>query len=67
MRTQAERNLSRVRASLTRSRDHEAALEDEIRKAIDTLDDMRLPAYDREMRAAAILETAIGRTPRIPL
>ncbi len=63
MTTQAQRNLSRVRARLTRAQAKEAALVDEIRKAIVVLDDMRLPAYDRETEAAAILEAAIGRTP----
>ncbi len=64
MTTQAERNLSRVRARLTASQAREAALTDQIRAAILVLDDMGSSAYDREQTAAAILEVAIGRPPR---
>ena len=56
-----------LRVRLRKSIDREAALLDAIRKAIDAVDDMGRTPYQRETRTAAILEKAIGRTPREPV
>lgn len=62
--SQATREARGLRRDLRDSQAREAALVDSIKIAIDVLDDMGINAYDREQRAAATLEAAIGRPPR---
>lgn len=64
MTSRAEKDARAARARLTTSQAKEAALTDQIKAALLVLDDMGKSAYDREQTAAAILEVAIGRTPR---
>lgn len=62
--SQAEKEARSARARLVVSQRKEAALVDRIKAAIDLLDNMGISAHDREQRAAATLEAAIGRPPR---